>query len=98
MGMQAAVYLRISEDRSGEGLGVARQRKDCLKLCSEKGWEPVEYVDNDVSASNGKSRPAYKRMLAGIENGAVGAVVNWDLGLGTWDLGLGQTAPASGRT
>jgi DNA invertase Pin-like site-specific DNA recombinase len=76
--MQAAVYLRISEDRTGRELGVARQRKDCLKLCSEKGWEPVEYVDNDISASNGKIRPAYQRMLADIREGLIAAVVCWD--------------------
>jgi DNA invertase Pin-like site-specific DNA recombinase len=77
--MRAAVYLRISEDRTGEQVKVARQREDCEKLCAEKGWTPVEYVDNDTSATNGKARPAYQRMLADIEAGAVGAVVAWDL-------------------
>lgn len=77
--MEAAVYLRISEDRSREQLGVTRQREDCLKLCEAKGWEPVEYVDNDTSASNGKTRPAYEKMLTDIRNGRVDAVVAWDL-------------------
>jgi DNA invertase Pin-like site-specific DNA recombinase len=77
--MRAAVYLRISSDPSGEQLGVTRQREDCERLCAEKGWEPVEYVDNDVSASNGKHRPAYQQMLSDIEDGTVGAVVAWDL-------------------
>ncbi len=27
---------------------------------------PVEYLDNDVSASTGKRRPAYEQMLADI--------------------------------
>lgn len=35
---------------------MTRQREDCERLCAEKGWEPVEYMDNDVSASNGKTR------------------------------------------
>ena len=61
------------------GLAVARQRDDCLKLCAERGWEPVEYVDNDTSASSGKARPAYVRMLADIDAGHLGAVVAWDL-------------------
>ncbi|OBI33761.1 recombinase family protein [Mycobacterium sp. E2238] len=77
--VRAAVYLRISSDPTGEHLGVTRQREDCLALCAEKGWEPVEYLDNDVSASNGKPRPAYERMLADIEAGTVAAVVAWDL-------------------
>jgi DNA invertase Pin-like site-specific DNA recombinase len=77
--MRAAVYLRISEDRTSEQLGVTRQRQDCEQLCSSKGWTPVEYVDNDMSATNGKPRPAYERMLADIRDGNIGAVVAWDL-------------------
>jgi DNA invertase Pin-like site-specific DNA recombinase len=75
----AAVYLRISSDPSGQALGVARQREDCVALCTAKGWTPVEYVDNDVSASSAKKRPAYERMLADIREGRIGAVVAWDL-------------------
>ena len=77
--MRAALYLRISSDPSGEQLGVTRQREDCVKLCEAKGWEPVEYIDNDTSASNGKHRPAYEKMLTDIREGRVGAVVAWDL-------------------
>lgn len=77
--MRAAVYLRISDDRTGEQLGVTRQRQDCEQLCRSKGWTPVEYVDNDMSATNGKPRPAYERMLTDIRDGRIGAVVAWDL-------------------
>jgi DNA invertase Pin-like site-specific DNA recombinase len=77
--MRAAVYLRISEDRSGEQLGVTRQRQDCEELCRSKGWIPTEYIDNDMSATNGKPRPAYERMLADIRDGHIGAAVAWDL-------------------
>jgi DNA invertase Pin-like site-specific DNA recombinase len=73
------VYLRISEDRTGEQLGVVRQRQDCEELCRSKGWTPVEYVDNDTSASNGKRRKDYERMLTDIRDGTIGAVVAWDL-------------------
>ncbi|MDO0974026.1 recombinase family protein [Mycolicibacterium frederiksbergense] len=75
----AAIYLRISADPTGQQLGVNRQREDCLRLCAEKGWTPVEYVDNDVSASSGKKRPAYERMLDDIRDGRIGAVVCWHL-------------------
>lgn len=75
----AAVYLRISSDPTGQALGVARQREDCVALCAAKGWTPVEYVDNDVSASSAKKRPAYERMLTDIRDGRIGAVVAWDL-------------------
>jgi DNA invertase Pin-like site-specific DNA recombinase len=77
--MRAAVYLRISEDRTGEQLGVTRQRQDCENLCRSKGWTPVEYLDNDTSATSGKPRPGYERMLADIRDSTIGAVVAWDL-------------------
>lgn len=76
---KCAVYLRQSLDKTGEALAISRQREACLALVAEKGWEPVEYADNDVSASTGKPRPAYTQMLADIESGAIGAVVCWDL-------------------
>lgn len=50
-----------------------------MALCESKGWQPVEYVDNDVSASSGRRRPAYERMLTDIRDGKIGAVVAWDL-------------------
>jgi DNA invertase Pin-like site-specific DNA recombinase len=78
--MSTALYLRQSKDQNGTGLAIDRQRQDCLKLCDQKGYrDPVEYVDNDVSASTGKVRPAYARMLGDIEAGTIGAVVCWDL-------------------
>ena len=76
---QTAIYLRISEDRSGDQLGVTRQRQDCMQLCKDKGWAPVEYLDNDTSATSAKPRPQYERMLADIRGGQIGAVVVWDL-------------------
>lgn len=77
--MRAGVYLRQSRDQNGTGLAVSRQREDCLNLCRDRGWEPVEYLDNDVSAYSGKRRPAYERMLTDIEAGNLDAVVAWDL-------------------
>ncbi len=34
----AAIYARISDDAGGEGLGVARQIKDCHHLVEQLGW------------------------------------------------------------
>ncbi len=47
--MQAAVYVRISQDRDGEALGVERQETDCRALAKRRGWEVIEpiYRDND---------------------------------------------------
>jgi len=75
--IKSAVYLRISDDKTGEALGIARHREDCLRLCAQKGWGPVEYVDNDTSSKAGVDRPAYRQMLSDIASGALQAVVCW---------------------
>ncbi|WP_280364243.1 recombinase family protein [Nocardia abscessus] len=78
--MKAAVYLRQSEDREDDQLAISRQRNACHKLCAERGWDPVDYVDNDTSATGAKrKRPAWNQMLADLEEGTLGAVVCWDL-------------------
>ena len=77
--MDAALYLRQSEDRNGDMLAVDRQREDCVKLAAHKGWSWTEYVDNDTSATAKKPRPAYQRMLADIRDGRIQAVVAWNL-------------------
>lgn len=84
MGLQepveaAAVYARISSD-DGTALGVARQVEDCRALAASLGWTVAEeYVDNDVSAFTGRSRPAYERLLADLRDGTRDAVVVYHL-------------------
>lgn len=75
----AAVYLRISDDKTGDELGVTRQREDAEKLCADRGWIPVPYTDNDLSAKVADKRPAFKKMLADIHSGEISAVVAWSL-------------------
>src|SRR5688572_30028619 len=78
--LRAAIYARISLDRDGKKLGVARQLDDCRKLASDRGWEIAgEYVDNDVSATRSRRRPEYEQMLDEVEAGRVDAIVAWDL-------------------
>lgn len=76
--MKAAVYLRISRDKAGEGLGVERQLESCRHLAAAKGWEidPDWIVnDNDMSASGVKKRPGFERLIRGMERGQVHAVL-----------------------
>jgi DNA invertase Pin-like site-specific DNA recombinase len=76
----AAIYVRISRDSAGQGLGVMRQRVDCEALAMRLGWVVVEvYEDNDVSATMRKPRPAYERMMRAVGAGHVKAVVVWDV-------------------
>jgi DNA invertase Pin-like site-specific DNA recombinase len=77
---KAAIYVRISQDRTGEGAGVIRQEEDCRAKAVAKGWEVVEvYSDNDASAYDPrKPRKRYQAMLAAIRRREVNAVVVWD--------------------
>ena len=77
----AGIYTRLSLDKTGDGLAVQRQESACRDLAKRHGWTVAEvYEDNDVSASSGKERPEYQRMLADLESGSINAVVvyAWD--------------------
>lgn len=78
MATRCAIYARQSLDRSGEGAAVDRQIADCRKLAEARSWS-VEHVltDNDVSASSGKRRPQYERLLNLMLTRQVDAVVVW---------------------
>jgi DNA invertase Pin-like site-specific DNA recombinase len=77
-GRRAAVYARISDDREGTALGVARQLDDARALVERRGWTVVaEYTDNDISAYSGKRRPGYERLLDAVVAGEADVVVAW---------------------
>lgn len=72
------IYVRISDDREGAGLGVKSQTSDCRNLATRLGWDVTEvYVDNDLSAYSGKPRPEYRRLLADLQAGKAAAVLAW---------------------
>lgn len=61
----AVIYCRISQDRTGEMLGVERQEPKCRELAARLGLTVDRvYVDNDISATNGKVRPEFEAMIA----------------------------------
>jgi site-specific DNA recombinase len=76
MSQRVAVYLRQSQDRSGDGLGIDRQRQDVLRLVEARGWTvAAEFVDNDISALSRKPRPAFTNMMARVEAGEFDVIV-----------------------
>lgn len=79
--MRAAIYLRISRDDEMNGLAIERQREDCMKVVTLRGWELTEtYVDQGISASKRNvRRPAYDQMQADYARGAFEAIVCYDL-------------------
>jgi site-specific DNA recombinase len=75
---EAVIYVRISEDRHGGGLGVARQEKDCRALAERLGWKVTRvFKDNDISAYSGKTRDQYELMRGLLLNGSVKRVLAW---------------------
>ncbi|WDS52165.1 serine integrase [Microbacterium phage UtzChips] len=82
MPTRAAIYLRISLDRTGDEAAVDRQLEDCLAIIAQRGWTQAgePYVDNSVSASKRNvARPEYDRMVADYQRGAFDAIVCYDL-------------------
>ncbi|GHH67456.1 serine recombinase [Streptosporangium violaceochromogenes] len=76
--MDAIIYVRISRDREGAGLGVDRQQEDCAALARTLGLRVIAvHSDNDVSAYSGKPRPGYRRLLADLAAGRATAVLAW---------------------
>jgi site-specific DNA recombinase len=77
-GARVALYARISEDTTGEKVGVARQLEACRELAESRGWAIIaELTDNDVSALTGKHRPGYDQVLALVSEGQLDHVVVW---------------------
>jgi DNA invertase Pin-like site-specific DNA recombinase len=61
---RAVIYVRISQDKTGEQLGVERQESECRDLAARLGYEVTcVYKDNDISATKGKERPDFERLL-----------------------------------
>jgi site-specific DNA recombinase len=75
--MRAAVYTRISLDKSGEGEGVERQRDECIELVAQRGWTHIAtFDDRSISAADArKRRPGFEDLLAAIGRGEVDMVV-----------------------
>lgn len=74
------VYARISADREGAGLGVARQEKDCRAHLKQLGHHVGEVlVDNDISGYKRKARPGYQQLLDRVRTGASDGFAVWHL-------------------
>jgi site-specific DNA recombinase len=74
MGELAGLYERISEDREGRELGVARQHEDLVNAVTNAGDMIVDtYRDNDISAStrSRKRRPAFERLISDAKSGRI---------------------------
>jgi DNA invertase Pin-like site-specific DNA recombinase len=76
------IYVRISSDKIGAGIGVENQRADCDNLRATEQLPAAElYVDNDLTANApaGKlpRRPAYARLVEDITARRITTVIVW---------------------
>jgi DNA invertase Pin-like site-specific DNA recombinase len=79
--VKAGIYVRISRDYAGEGLGVERQEQDCRLLADRLGWDVEDvYIDNDVSAfRKRKDDSQINRLVADLRLGRINAVLAWHM-------------------
>jgi site-specific DNA recombinase len=70
--MDACVYARLSQDRSGLSENTEIQIEECQDYALREGLQVVRvFTDNDISASrySKKPRPGYEDMLAFLKEG-----------------------------
>jgi len=73
---RAVVYARISHDDAEDQHGVNNQEKEAVKYATDRGWPIVRrFVDNDISASNGKFREQYEALMAAAARREFDAIV-----------------------
>lgn len=89
----AGILVRISDDRTGDALGVERQEQDCRAVAERRGWAVGRvYRENDTSAFQRRKvllpdgttalrvlRPAFRELLDDIASGTITALVAYDL-------------------
>ncbi|HWL44527.1 MAG TPA: recombinase family protein [Ilumatobacter sp.] len=67
---RAWIYLRISEDRENDELGIARQEKSLRAEAKRLGLVVAGVlIDNDVSAYRGRRRKGFEALLASLGQG-----------------------------
>lgn len=75
--IRCVVYVRISRDIAGLGLGVERQLQACREQAEQRGWTVVAVLtENDMSATRGK-RPRYAELVRMLGAGEVDVVLSW---------------------
>lgn len=87
--VRAAIYTRVSQDRSNTGRSVSQQETECRAICEREGWQVARvFPDNDRSASRyaRKSRPKFEELRAFIAAGECDVLVTWEASRSTRDL------------
>ena len=73
---RAAIYARVSDDKTGEATSVSQQEEAGRKLIAGRGWELAGvYVDNSITGIGKKHRPERYAMLSAVRRGEIDAIV-----------------------
>lgn len=74
-----AIYCRISDDKAGDEIGVARQEKECRDNCVRMGITVASehvFIDNSKSAwKRDRNRPGWDAMLEAGRRGEIDFIV-----------------------
>ncbi|WP_051569304.1 recombinase family protein [Alkaliphilus transvaalensis] len=73
----AAIYARKSK-ATDTGESIQNQLERCRAYAFMKGWEVIEYYDEDYSGGN-TNRPAFQRMLQEIDQGKFQNIIFYKL-------------------
>lgn len=87
--LRAVIYVRVSQDRKGQGKSVSEQETESRQTAHEEGFLVVEmFKDNDKSASRHakKSRPGYLEMRDYLKTGNVDVLILWESSRGSREL------------
>ncbi|MFM9656706.1 recombinase family protein [Streptomyces scabiei] len=79
---KGATYERISKADAGDEDGVIRQGEDTAGLARQRGipLQDRRFRDNDKSATHGKHRPDYERLMSAVQRGEVDCIIVYMLG------------------
>lgn len=79
-GERVALYARISQDTSGQAIGVANQLDYARTFASVRGYRVIaEHTDNDISAFRGAERPGYQKVLRLARDRQIDRVIVYQL-------------------
>ncbi len=76
-----ALYERLSKDDDimGESNSISTQKEMLESYAKQNGFSNIQHYTDDGYSGGNFDRPAWKQMIADIDNGKVGAVIVKDM-------------------
>lgn len=76
-----ALYTRLSRDDEiiGDSNSIVNQKKMLEKYATDNGYTNLEHFSDDGFSGGSFDRPAWKKLIEGVENGSVKTVIVKDM-------------------